>query len=202
MTVQQISRRNRTVFSIGLPLAGLTVGGFLVGLFVVRLSRGTVYRSVGFLEGETLHRLSVSVFLPQSLFWYLLKRRMVELTFLLLLSMTLLGKIGGTLYFVCIGGMQGMFFMTLAQQYGMKGVGLFLLASFPQCFVLIPAMWVLLTLNRRLYVKASYKRYGGEYTERKNLIEGILLCFLLYGLAAWMQSYVNPFLLQKYLQIF
>ena len=202
MTRQQRIGRNRMVSPDVLPLAGFTVGGFFFGLLVAKISLGVLADFPGFLKESTTEQLAQTPFLPQSLFFFLLKRRTTELVFLLLLSMTFIGKLGMNGYLAWVGVLQGIFFMTLVQRYEWQGAGFFLVASLPQSMVLLPALCLLFSLNRRLYTKAYRLRCGGEYTEWKTFVRGILLCFGLYAVSAWLQSYVNPFFIQKYLQIF
>lgn len=202
MTRQQRIGRSRMVSPTVLPLAGFTAGGFLFGMLVTKLTGSNTFDAIGFLNENALQKLSDTVFLPGSLFLYLMKRRFTELFFLFLLSMTFLGKVGMNLYLIWTGGLQGIFVMSLMQQYSWKGVGLFLVAMFPQCIFLVPSVWLLFNLNRRLYTKAYRLRCGGACTERRALFKEAVFCMGMYSAATWLQSYVNPFLLQKYLHLF
>lgn len=202
MTKQRSRRRSRNVSPNVWPLTGVTVGGFFVGMLVTKLVGNGVPEFTGFLNEDMLQRLSDTVFLPESLLLYLMKRRVTELVFLLLLSMSFIGKTGIDLYLLWISMLQGTFFMTLIQLYAWKGAGLFLVAVFPHCIILVPAVWVLFDLNRKLYTKAYRLKCGGEFIGRKALIRETLFCICMYSAAAWLQSYVNPFLIQKYLHLF
>ena len=88
MTKQRIRRRSRNVSPNVWPLAGVTVGGFFVGILVTKLVGNGVSEFTGFSNEDALQKLSSTVFLPESLFFYLMKRRVTELVFLVLLSMS------------------------------------------------------------------------------------------------------------------
>ncbi len=202
MTKQRIRQRSRNVSPNVWPLAGVTVGGFFAGMLVTKLVGNGVSEFTGFSNEDALQKLSSTVFLPESLFFYLMKRRVTELVFLVLLSMSFVGKKGMDLYLLWICMLQGTFFMTLIQRYAWKGAGLFLVAGFPHCIILVPAIWVFFELNRKLYTRTYRLKCGGEFIGRKALFGEMLFCICMYSAAAWLQSYVNPFLVQKYLHLY
>jgi len=167
-----------------IPLAIRIAGGFLLGILIVQGFRDVVLNQVGYLGRGTLEELSTVIFQPRALLFYLLKQKFMLYGALLLVLMTAAGRLGMNLYTVGIGGLQGVFFMTAVLRYGMRGAALYVIADFPQILAFVP--WLCLM-------------YSWLRQERKIDFKGLLAgAFLLFA-DAWMQSYVNPFLLQKFL---
>lgn len=174
-------RKNRFpfLFRIGIGLG--------LGILFARWQFHFLDNQVGFMDESTLRWLETVAFQPRELFLFMLRKMLQAYLILLLLQMSRLAGIGMTAICVCYGWLQGNCLGILLQRFGWSGMLLYGVTQFPGGFGYV--VW--------LYYRFSWCREKQRnYSYREVIME---LGFLLGCI--WMQSYVNPFLLQKYLQV-
>lgn len=168
----------------------LFVGAFALGILLITAGGPAFLSENGLLNEETLQRLQSVTISNSHFFMYLLVRRLTVTGALLLLSNTQYGKFAVKCFLVWQGGMFGMFLAAAMIRYQMKGL-LFAAGSlFPHQFILIPS-----------YILLLYWCLNIQYIRRRKpwlvpwIMAGLVLgCFL--------ESYVNPILLQDIIKIF
>lgn len=179
--------------------------GLLTGIIVMNLGKSILLEGVGLFDEDTLYRMKYMTVDGNALFCYVIRKRMVKLLFLAVLSTTYLGLascLGMTFWY---GMSAGAFFSALALRYGIKGILFAVISMFPQYLVYIPSVLLLLswceTLYRGIYVRGS----GVNLEDRGFLLKkagqlGVILIAVAGG--CLLEGYVNPYLLLTFLKIF
>ncbi len=162
--------------------------GIVLGALLIYWQKIFLLNQVGFLEESTLKQLEFAMFQPRALFLFLLKRSLCFYLVLFLLATGDYRKRGIDLVCIVMGFMQGVFLAVAYMRFGRLGAWLYLTAQFPGgiawllCFFMIYAVCQISIDYHKLRV------FG--------------VGALLVTIGAWTQSYVNPFLLQKFLHVF
>ncbi|MCM1188207.1 MAG: stage II sporulation protein M [bacterium] len=189
------SRRMLTVFCLG----------FLAGIIIINIGKSILLENTGIFDEEILYRLKYMSVDGNALFCYALRKRILALLILAVLTTTYLG------YVVCMGvsawyGMSlGILLSALFAQYGIKGLILAVVSVFPQFLFYVPAVVMLLGWSENLYRAIYFRSLGTNVREKIFVLKeaGWLSVILLAVLAGCiLEGYVNPGLLIGYLKIF
>ena len=166
--------------------------GLLAGIIILNMGKGILLEGTGLFDEDTLYRMKYMTVDSNALFCYILRKRVVRLAVLVLLSTTYLGLAA------CLG---------VTFWYGMSaGAFLALAGIFPQYLIYIPAALFLLSWCETLF-RGIYARGGGGISleDRRLLIKkaGQLAGALLaVTVGCLLEGYVNPYLFLGFLKIF
>lgn len=169
--------------------------GFVLGIIVSNLWLKGAVDEGGIMSQWFLTQFSYTEIQTSQLFWYVLERR--AKTFCLLAVVGITGA-GNVLLVVCLlwsGICVGGFFSVCIMQMGILGLLLAVTSLFPQIFMYVPLIFLLLKLigNRK-----EVTQNRGERKQRILVCAAILLLsvvILIVGIC--MESYINPVLLRK-----
>lgn len=175
---------------------------FLCGVICANVLGIASGRELGAMNEYFMNRYMYADIQGRELFLYLFYERVPEFFMLLVLSVGIYGTLVIDGYVSCLCFSVGFLSVISIMNYGMKGV--LLMAGFflPQwlLYVMVLAVWY--------YGLRSYKRQKKEYLpEKRRKRRGVQYAvyfgaafFLLCG-GLFMESYVNPFLLQKIIRL-
>lgn len=191
--------------------------GFFAGVIWVYLKSEYFSNDSLFFGEDLLNRISYTSFHSKQYFAFLLQRRMSVIVFLLLMSTTIIGIVIMYLFVGWFGFSLGILLGTVTLRYGVKGILIFLVTLIPQIFVYIPACIAILQILKILCMLLYYpeklarqKGFEGYLTKsegfkKKQLIKMLILFLILVGvviIGISIESYVNPYLLRKFLRNF
>jgi len=182
-----------------LPLLTIFTVGVFAGMVIMNLGKSILLENTGLLDEYTLYEMKYMTVDNSALFCYIIGTRLRSLLTLAVLSTTYLGMLvcGGVTFWYGICG--GAFLAASVLRYGVKGILLVIVGLFPHYLIYVPAMIVLLLwcqrLNRKIYFEKT------ELSVLHSLIQlvGILLVFLV---GCVLESFLNPYFLRGFLQIF
>ena len=180
--------------------------GLLAGIIILNMGKGILLEGTGLFDEDTLYRMKYMTVDSNALFCYILRKRVVRLAVLVLLSTTYLGlavRLGVTFWY---GMSAGAFLAALTLRYGIKGIALALAGIFPQYLIYIPAALFLLSWCETLF-RGIYARGGGGISledrglliKKAGQLAGALLAVTVGCL---LEGYVNPYLFLGFLKIF
>ncbi len=139
---------------------------------------------------------------------YCMVVRLLPLVYIGVFSLTMFGAFYLFCYVLWLGFSFGALFSAATIQFGVKGVLLCVIGMFPQFLIYFPITFFSLSVGyqifRRIYIECELDLHNGK-TRYLFLLKYILL-FLMFItvsiIGIYLESYVNPFLLKKILQIF
>lgn len=168
----------------------------------------------GWQDLTALSRLAYMEINSVRFFWYVMPRRLGTVWFLSLLSTTFVGVVALYFYVFWLGISGGVLASAFVSEYGIKGILLFGASLTPQIFFYVPAALMLLSWGLQVCMKLYYPsgfcgrflRGGGEGGLEGIRGPGLLARFLwIQGvviIGALFESYVNPNIVTKLLNIF
>lgn len=173
--------------------------GFALGIIVSNLWLNGAVDDGGILSRWFLTQFSYAEIQNTQLFWYVLEKR--AKTFFLLTVVGFTGA-GSVLLFACLlwsGICVGGFFSVCIMQMGIFGLLLAVTSLFPQILLYVPLIFLLLkfTGNRKEGTINKCER------KQKNLacVAILLLAVVVLIAGICMESYINPMLLKKVIQL-
>lgn len=185
--------------------------GFFIGVFLMNLWKSTLLSEAGFLDEEMLYQMKYTRIEEEPFFFYVLRKRLAAFFVPAIFATTCLGTAVTYGAFIWFGFAGGSFMAVVCIRYGLKGILLLCAAFFPQHLFYIPAFWLLLNgcyqICCILYFPAkAYGDWENHYRSRKAFLaaRGIYLLMLLVVVITgiFLESYVNPTILTKLLNIF
>jgi len=190
------------------PLVWVMISGVLAGFVLVNINGKTREGGVAFLNVDMLYEVKYMSIDKWAFFLYVLRKRLLVIVGLILVSTTYLGVITAYSYAGWIGMSMGTICASAIYHYGIKGVLLFITAMFPHYFFYIPA-WILLLQGVREMCFCNFfpaKRKGSYIGGRREEIQYIVVLLLkvlgVVIIGAILESYVNPRALIGLLKIF
>lgn len=190
--------------NVRLPFVMLLSVGMLAGALFLYLGRNILLTDSGFLGEDMLYQMKYMTVDSNAFLWYVLVDRLKNVLIAAVLATTYLGIV--TIYTMSVwyGMTFGMFIMTAIIRYGLKGVLLAVVGSFPQYLVYIPAFYLLMVwcerVCRGIYFEKTVLLQDKSILVVKLLqLAGIMLIVIIGCL---LESYVNPVLLGGFLKIF
>ncbi len=182
-----------------LPLLTIFTAGVFAGMVIMNLGKSILLENTGLLDEYTLYHMKYMTVDSSALFYYVLKERLGLLLMLAVLSTTYLGLVvcsGMTLWYgICAGS----FLAAAVLRYGIKGILFVIVGVFPQYIIYVPAMVVMLLWCQRIYKKIYLEKT--ELFIPRSLVQlmGILFVFVI---GCVLESFLNPYFLRGFLQIF
>ena len=179
--------------------------GLVVGIFVVNLGKSFLLDNTSLLDEATLYQMKYMTVDNNALFWYVFRRRIFCVLFLLIASTTYLGLVVCRGVVVWYGFSAGVFLATLTVRYGIKGVLLAVVSVFPQYILYVPMLLMLLVLCEQLF-RGIYYRNGDVVTEDKKTTMTrsgkVFLIIMVMAVGCLLESYINPYFLLGFLKVF
>lgn len=182
--------------------------GVIAGIILSYLMKNRLQTDVYILNEEWLATIQNGMGNSRSLFVYVLFKRMREMGLILLISTTFAGLIFLYGYTGIMGIGTGIFMGTACLRYGLRGLIIFLTASFPQGILYIPGFLYLFHLCYLVCVKLYFP--GRDYFQSegsikkfliKNFFSFIILFFIVIT-GIILESYVNPKIFFSYIKNF
>lgn len=189
-----------------LPLGAIFLAGVLAGIMMINLGKSILLEKTGLLDEYTLYHMKYMTADSSALFYYVLCLRMKTAITLAILATTYLGLVvcAGTAFWYGLSA--GAFLAAAVIRYGLKGILFACVGILPQYIVYVPVFIILLmwceTLNRSIYFRSSLST--GENAEIPWLKRVVQLALILSALllGCLLESFANPGLLAKFLNIF
>lgn len=177
---------------------------FLAGIFCANQIGAQTLGSFGIWNTYFIEKFKYARIQSADLFYHVLKTRMPLLLFLLVLSMTGWGQAAGTAFLAWQGFAGGFLITASVMAYGAKGILLILTAILPQYLLYIPVYLSYLSLASFWKTRVVVADGGKAGRMRGYLLfASLCLCMVsIYLTGIFLESYVNPFLLKKILNIF
>ena len=182
-----------------LPLLTIFTVGVFAGMVIMNLGKSILLENTGLLDEYTLYQMKYMTVDNSALFCYVLWERLKSLLFLAVLSTTYLGLVvcgGITLWYGICGGA---FLAVSVLRYGVKGILLVLVGLFPHYMIYVPGMIILLLWCQRINRKIYFEKTELGIIHSLLQLLGILLIFLV---GCVLESFLNPYFLRGFLQIF
>lgn len=164
---------------------------FLVGIVLANLLGADSFQQNGSLTRYYLKQFQYTDIQSQELLWHVGSQRLLLFLALLALGTLSKGRLVHVLFVAWSGFAYGYFCVISISAFGAKGLVLCLLALFPQFFAYVPAYLGLVQLSEHRREHAGWKGMAAVVFLLAMMVTGILL-----------ESYINPFILQKVLKIF
>lgn len=191
-------------FGLGrIPVLQLFAAGFLAGILIVNIGESILLDKTGLFDEEVLYHMKYMTVDYNALFCYVLRKRLLTVLILAVLSTTYLGLVicaGTALWY---GAAAGGLLTVMVLRYGVKGILLAAASLFPHYLIYFPAIFTLLAWGESVY-GSIYHRIGTE-TERNILIKKIGQLAAVIGMTVAgcaLEGYVNPEVFLNLLKIF
>ena len=186
-----------------IPVLQLFVAGFLAGVLVMNIGKSILLDKTGVFDEEVLYHMKYMTVDCNALFYYVLRKRLLTVLILAVLSTTYLGMavcVGAALWY---GAAAGGLLAVMMLRYGMKGILLAAASLFPHYLIYFPAIFTLLAWGESVYA-CIYHRIGADM--EKNILmkkTGQLAAVLGMTVAGCaLEGYVNPAVFMSLLKIF
>ena len=186
-----------------LPVWQLFVAGFLAGILIMKIGENVLLDKTGIFDEEVLYHMKYMTVDQNALFCYVLRKRLLTVLILAVLSTTYLGMVicvGAALWY---GTAAGGLLAVMVLRYGMKGILLAAASLFPHYLIYFPAIFTLLAWGESVY-GSIYHRTGIEM-EKNILVKktGQLAAIIGMTIAGCaLEGYVNPEVFLSLLKIF
>ncbi|MDE5818411.1 MAG: stage II sporulation protein M [Lachnospiraceae bacterium] len=173
--------------------------GFFAGIALLVLGRSWFLGSGDMMGADKTHYIGYLEIHKNRLLFYVLGLRMRTVAFVLLLSVTPLGRLVRHGYTAWYGLAFGMTLTAAYAVYGVKGLWLVCICLFPQILFYIPAFILLCRTSERIYEQA-----GGGYRGigTRQILTGIGVIVLLGVLGCLAEGYINSLIVMKMLKKF
>lgn len=173
-----------------------------MGILLMNLGKAVLLPGDGLLNAQVLYEIRRTPYDGNELLWYVMQQRFGYVFTLALLATTNLGlaAVSGTV--IWYGVSAGSFLAAAMLRYGIKGFLLSMICVFPQCLVYVPVIAFFWAWCQQVCKEINKQQSG----QRKMSIPGGLLQFggilAVLEVGCLLESYVNPLLVQKFLQVF
>lgn len=189
-----------------LPLWPIFLAGLLAGMLIMNMEKSLFLENTGVLDEYSLYHMKYMTVDSSALFYYVLRIRLKSILTLVVFATTYLGLV------VCIGASfwyglsAGSFLAAVMIRYGIKGLLFAFTGIFPQYILYVPAMVGLLiwceNVNRSIYFRSTLEteQEGGNNWPKRLL--KLVMIILMFLLGCLLESFVNPGIMSKLLNIF
>ena len=182
--------------------------GIIVGIIIIFLFRSRLLSDIYVMNEEWILYMQNGQVNSKTLFVYILIKRMKELGLLVLMSTTFAGLFCIYGYTGLVGMGTGMLMGVACLRYGIKGLWMLIVASFPQTLVYVPVFLYIFHLCYMLCIKLYYphKDYWKTSSSTKvflfkNLF-AIIIAIVVVIIGILLESYVNPKIFFPYIKNF
>jgi stage II sporulation protein M len=189
--------------SCRIPVLQLFMAGFLLGILIMKVGESILLGKTGLFDENVLYHMKYMTIDSNALFYYVLRKRLLTVLILAVLSTTYLGMAvcaGTALWY---GTATGGLLAAMVIRYGIKGILLAAASLFPQYLIYFPAIFSLLVWGESVY-GSIYRRIGGEMEKniwmKKMGQLAAVIGMTVAGCA--LEGYVNPEIFMSLLKIF
>ncbi len=180
------------------------LAGFLIGVLYIYFNGTAGMEGNDFLSIRNLMQVKYMDIVYEDYFWYLFKKRLGIVLFLVICSLALPGRYILFGFLMVFGCSMGSMLSVLIMRYGLRGIVLFLGLILPQDIVYLPAFfaWVYLLTgwNEGLFWKGdAVKRNSGR---RRRILPKMLCLSGVTIIGVLLECYVNPNMINFCLKIF
>lgn len=184
------------------PVLQLFAAGVLAGILIMYMGEGILLEETGLFDEDVLYHMKYMTVDCSALFYYALRKRLLSVLVLAVLSTTYLGLavcVGTALWY---GTAAGGLLAAMVLRYGMKGILLAAASLFPHYLVYFPAIFMLLAWGEGVYGSIYHrtcleeKNFLMKKAGRLAAITGMIVA----GCA--LEGYVNPAVFLSLLKIF
>lgn len=185
------------------PALQLFTAGFLIGILITNMGERILLEKTGLFDEEVLYHMKYMTVDCNVLFCYVLRKRLLTVMILAVLSTTYLGLavcVGTALWY---GAAAGGLLAVMVLRYGMKGILLAAASLFPHYLIYFPAIFTLLAWGESVYANI-YHRTGME-AEKNILVKKMGQLAAIIGMTVAgcaLEGYVNPEVFLSLLRIF
>ena len=185
------------------PVLQLFAVGFLIGILIMKIGESILLEKTGIFDEEVLYHMKYMTVDHNALFCYVLRKRLLTVLILAVLSTTYLGMavcVGAALWY---GAAAGGVLAVMVLRYGIKGILLAAASLFPHYLIYFPVIFTLLAWGESVY-GSIYHRIGTE-TEKNVLIKKLGQLAAIVGMTVAgcaLEGYVNPEVFLSLLKIF
>lgn len=189
-----------------LPLGPIFMTGVLAGILMMSFGKRLLLENTGLLDEYSLYHMKYMTIDNSALFYYVLRIRLESVITLVILATTYLGLV------VCAGitfwyGLSvGSFVATVMIRYGLRGILFALAGTLPQYVLYVPAVIALLVwcerLNRRIYFRNSLFNEGEKGVGGPKCLAQLIVIICVVVMGCFLESFINPGILEKILKIF
>ena len=186
-------------------MEGMFLGAFAAGIFMANFMGREAVSNAGILNDYFVEKFQYTDINGENLLFYILGERVPLLLLLCLLAFTSLGVIAGNLLLGWQGFSVGFMLSASVAKYGLKGILLVLGGLFPQYVFYAPVYvlycWLTVYMRRRLYRDRQEQGTDRKYIYMAGLVAsaGLMVLFIT---GIFLESYINPVILKKILNIF
>ncbi len=186
-------------------MEGMFLGAFAAGIFMANFMGREAVSNAGILNDYFVEKFQYTDINGENLLFYILGERVPLLLLLCLLAFTSLGVIAGNLLLGWQGFSVGFMLSASVAKYGLKGILLVLGGLFPQYLFYAPVYvlycWLTVYMRRRLYRDRQEQGTDRKYIYMAGLVAsaGLMVLFIT---GIFLESYINPVILKKILNIF
>lgn len=186
-------------------MQGIFLGAFAAGVFMANLMGREAVSNAGILNDYFVEKFQYAEINGENLFFYILGERIPLLLFLCFLAFTSLGVIAGMLVLSWQGFSIGFMLSAAIAKYGIKGILLALGGLFPQYLFYAPVYvlccWMTVYIRQRLFRDRREQERDKRYTYMAGLLITAGL-FVVFITGIFLESYINPVILKKILNLF
>ena len=186
-----------------IPVLQLFVAGLFAGILIMNIGESVLLENTGLFDEDVLYHIKYLTVDYNALFCYVLRKRLVMILILAVLSTTYLGLaicVGTVLWY---GTAAGGLLAVMMIRYGMKGILLAAACLFPQYLLYFPAMFAFLSwggsVYRNIYLRSALEPEKNFFIKKMGQLAGII-GMTVAGCA--MEGFVNPLILTGLLKIF
>ena len=186
-----------------IPVLQLFVVGILAGILIMNIGESILLDNTGLFDEDVLYHMKYMTVDYNALFCYVLRKRLMTILILAVLSTTYLGLaicVGTVLWY---GTAAGGLLAVMMVRYGVKGILLAAACLFPQYLFYFPAMFAFWgwgeSVYGSIYLRGSLEPEKNIFIKKMGQLAGII-GMTIAGCA--MEGFINPLILTGLLKIF
>lgn len=182
--------------------------GMCIGIVAANMFCDAYQDQVMILSNYLLQKYPTAEIDAQRLFVYCIQIRLMPVLYIGIFSLTIFGGCYVTVYLIWLGFSFGALLSAATLRFGLRGILLCLAGMFPQFLIYVPVMAGALYFGNGLYRKLYIENDSGvsagigrrSFFIRYALVFCILFIVSIIGVC--LESYVNPIILKKVLNLF
>ena len=185
------------------PVLQLFAAGLIAGILIMNIGESILLENTGLFDEDVLYHIKYLTVDYNALFCYVLRKRLMTILILAVLSTTYLGLaicVGTVLWY---GAAAGGLLAVMVIRYGIKGILLAAACLFPQYLLYFPAMFAFWAWGEsvygRIYLRNSLEPEKNIFIKKAGQLAGII-GMTIAGCA--LEGFVNPLILTGLLKIF
>ncbi len=188
-------------FSFGM----IFMTGLVVGILTMNFGKSILLDNTGLLDETMLSQMSATFPDSNALFAFVLRKRITIILIMVLAATTYLGMIATIAMDFWMGLSAGAFLAAAMLRYGFRGILLVAAGVFPQYLLYVPLFYMLLVwcdkTCRMIYTKGYYQGQDAKTPVLLGRVLPLVIIFVGTVAGCFMESYLNPGILQSFLKL-